>query len=116
MQNKIKVVYTGAKMSKKSSKQVAVYKKSEDMSLSPAARLYHLRRETGVCVKCGASLDVSSKLLCTSHLDYYNTWHTSKRAKIAAALALLDESQKVEQTTAPEVVKTKAVKTSKKAK
>jgi transcription initiation factor TFIIIB Brf1 subunit/transcription initiation factor TFIIB len=88
-----------------------LYKRSEDESLSKAARTYNLRREQHVCVKCGGVLDEKSNLLCTAHLDYYNTWHASKRAKIAAALALLDEQQKVAQTT-----EQKVVKTSKKAK
>jgi hypothetical protein len=104
-------------MSKKSSNQVKLYKRSEDESISKAGRLYNLRREQHVCVKCGGRLAEGSNLLCQSHLDYYNQWHASKRAKIAAALALLDEQQKVAQTTAPEVVQTaKVVKTSKKSK
>lgn len=80
-------------MSKKSSEPVVakLYKRSEDESLSKAARLYHLRRESRLCVKCGGQLDESSKLLCTSHLDYYNNWHLSKRAAIKAKLARLEE-------------------------
>lgn len=103
-------------MSKKSSNQVKLYKRSEDPAISKAGRLYNLRRESRLCVKCGGQLDESSNLLCTSHLDYYNNWHASKRAKIKAALELLEASKQPEVVQTTEVVKTKARKSSKQAK
>lgn len=91
-------------MSKKSSKQVEpvkLYKRSEDESISKAGRLYNLRREQHVCVKCGGRLAEGSNLLCQSHLDYYNNWHAAKRARLNKALELLklSEQEEVVQTT-----------------
>lgn len=79
--------------------------------ISPAAAIYHARREAGVCVKCGQPTAEGSNLLCTAHLEYYNKWHAAKKAKIDAAMALLAKAE-----AAPVVVPAAPAKTAKTAK
>lgn len=95
-------------------KSATLYRKSEDPKYSKAARQYYARQEAHTCVKCGGQLAEGSNLLCPSHLEYYNSWHAAKRAKIAAAMELLKEQEVKAAAEAAKAAK-KAAKSAKKA-